>query len=327
MSKSGKDIIGNLKGRKQEPETTEVENTGNYLRTLRLGKGLSIKDVTEATRISGTNLNAIEDLDFSSLPANTFTRGLLNIYANFLGADAEAVVTKFMAEREKSSTRKRRSRYSYSRKILAPKRLAEPAQISSMTMAGILLLFIVVTFTGYCVYTSWNPFIMLVNKNGSIQSIMKSIFPDEKPAQDSPSSEEIIIVPVEQSPVELTTAPETAQEAEEIPSILPGETNEEPAEIIVNPEADLQEIIYTITLNFLKDTSIELTRDDDDTIVMEFEAGDQTLSAGNSITVIFSQPDSAEILVNNASIVFPESQEGNYTLQIPQDIAELQQDE
>jgi len=78
MNKAGKKNISNNKEKKQEPVTNEVENTGNYLRTLRMSKGLSIKDVTEATRISATNLNAIEDENFSVLPANTFTRGLLN---------------------------------------------------------------------------------------------------------------------------------------------------------------------------------------------------------------------------------------------------------
>ena len=199
MSKTGRKNISNNKENIQKPVTSEVENTGNYLRTLRMSKGLSIKDVTEATRISETNLNAIEDENFSALPANTFTRGLLNIYADFLGANKETVVTKFMEERENSSTQKRRSRPKQSGKILSPRRLAEPSQISSMTMAGVLFLVIVVSFTGYCVYNSWNPFSFLMKENRTIQSVMKNIFPEKKPDQDSPALENVIKVPVDTS--------------------------------------------------------------------------------------------------------------------------------
>lgn len=296
MSKSGKNNIRSKKDQPLEPETTEVENPGNYLRTLRLGKGLSIQEVSETTRVSESNLKAIEDMDFASLPAYTFTRGLLNIYANFLGADAEKIVTKFMEEREVGSTQKQRSRQNYSHKILTPKRLAEPAQISSMTMAVILFLFIAASFAGYCMYTSWNPFSILMNQNRDMPSEITSVFPEEKPAPDSSVGEEIILIPPEQGSEQ---------------------------------ETEVLETKYTVTIHFLQDTGIELTMDDGETIREEFKAGDlQSWSAGASITLTFAKPDSAEILVNNAAVAFPEAQDGRYTLQIPpRDAVERQQDE
>jgi len=357
MSKSRKKNSSTNQEQMQDPATNEVENTGNYLRTLRLGKGLSIQDVTEATRISATNLNAIEDENFSALPANTFTRGLLSIYADFLGANAEAIVTKFMADRGGSPSQKRRSKQKQSGKILSPKRLAEPTQISSVTMAGILFMIIAVSFTGYCVYTSWNPFSFLLKDNRAIQSVMQSVFPEKEAAQDAPTQKEVT-VPAEVPPLQTTTPPQPALENAEIPVILPAETimeSEEPtveqgaviivgyeeliiepgAEIAVEPEEPVSEQEtealepnYTVTIRFLEDTSIELTGDDGETIVEEFKSGDVKMwSTDSSLAVTFSQPDSAEILVNDSAVTFPEPQHGMYTLQIPHDIAELQPDE
>ena len=320
MNKAGKKNISNNKEKIQEPVTNEVENTGNYLRTLRMSKGLSIKDVTEATRISATNLNAIEDENFSVLPANTFTRGLLNIYADFLGANKEAVVTKFMEEREGSSSQKRRSRQKPSGRVLSPRRLAEPSQISSITMAGVLFLVIVVSFTGYCVYTSWNPFNFLMKENRDMQSVMKNVFPGEKSAQNPPVLEKSLEVPVENQPVEVI--PPT-QEITEAPPILPPEATAEPQEPVGKQNTEALAPKYTLTIRFLKDTSIELAKDEDETFAEDFESGDvQSWSAESSLTVTFSEPDSAEILINDASVAFPEPQDGIYTMQIPHDTTE-----
>ncbi|MCL7487108.1 MAG: helix-turn-helix domain-containing protein [Desulfobulbaceae bacterium] len=220
MSKSGKSNSSKSKNKeqKQEPETTELENTGNYLRTLRLGKGLSIKDAAEATRISASNLNAIEDQNFSALPANTFTRGLLNIYANYLGADAKAVVGKFMEERGNSVLQKQRFDTRQPRHLLTPKRLAEPSHISSMTMAGILLLFIIVSFTAYCVYTSWNPFSFLMKKSGEIESILLDNILEENSAPVDPAGDQTL--PFEEDPL-TAIPPQPIDEGWEEPSPPP----------------------------------------------------------------------------------------------------------
>jgi hypothetical protein len=178
---------------------------------------------------------------------------------------------------------------------LTPKRLAEPAQISSMTMAVILFLFIAASFAGYCMYTSWNPFSILMKQNRDMPSEITSVFPEEKPAPDTAVSRENTPIPAEQGSVR---------------------------------EMEVLETQYMVTIRFLQDTGIELTMDDGEPIREEFKAGDlQSWSADASLTLTFAKPDSAEILVNNAAVAFPEVQDGRYTLQIPQDAAERPQDE
>lgn len=186
MNKSGEKNEGKLDEVQQEKP--EFEHTGQYLRKLRTDKELTIKDVTDTTRISEVNLNAIEAQDFPTLPADTFTRGLLTIYAEFLGVDPAKVVPQFMQERDASKSGGKRTRTKQPRKILAPKTLAEPSQVSSMTTAFILLIVIVVLFTVFCLYTSWNPFSFLADEQSEFQSIMMSVIPGTDPDIEQPGS-------------------------------------------------------------------------------------------------------------------------------------------
>lgn len=187
MSKSGKKY--ETRQDELQPENPEFENTGQYLRKLRTEKGLTIKDVSNATRISEVNLNAIEAQDFQTLPADTFTRGFLTLYAKFLGVDPVRIVQQFMKERDAGKTGHKRPRpVKQPRKLLTPKTLAEPSHFSSMTAAVILLVIIVVLFTAFCLYTSWNPFSFMVSgKKKSFHSLMTGLeqsFPYSSP--DSP---------------------------------------------------------------------------------------------------------------------------------------------
>ncbi|MDW7772274.1 MAG: helix-turn-helix domain-containing protein [Desulfobulbaceae bacterium] len=145
----------------------EFEHTGQYLRKLRTDKGLTIKEVMKATRISELNLNAIEQQDFQTLPADTFTRGFLSLYARFLGANPAEVVQRFMEERDAGKPGGKRPRLNIhtGQHILTPKTMAEPSQFSSLTAAIILLTVIIFFFTAFCLYTSWNPFSFMVSSS------------------------------------------------------------------------------------------------------------------------------------------------------------------
>ena len=184
MSKTGKKNI--KKKNEAQLEQPEFENTGQYLYKLRTEKGLSTKEVSETTRISEVNLHAIEAQNFPSLPADTFTRGLLTIYADFLGVDPALIVSQFMQERDTGIASGKHSKVKQTKKILAPKTLAEPSHISSITMAGILLVLIITLFTGFCLYTSWNPFSFLTGETENFQSVMINVLPSRKTEEAQP---------------------------------------------------------------------------------------------------------------------------------------------
>ena len=316
--------------KKQEVEMTEIENAGNYLRTLRLGKGLSTKDATQATRISETNIIAIEDQDFSSLPADTFTRGLLTIYAEFLGADPEAVVAKFMEERHASPVAKKQPKTKSTGRILAPKRMAEPAQLSSMTMASILLVLIIVSFAGYCYYTSWNPFGFLFKNDGETQSVLESVFPGEKsttPVQAKQDEDNTTDQPGEPTPQPATQHEETGPQDSTSSREKPDNTvKSEAVKAPLQPEEQTNDItsvpkqLYNVAVRFVKATSVDVTQDNDGTVTRYFSSGETfSLEGISSLTMTFPEADSTEILVNDIPFAFSDSQDGKYTLQIPLD--------
>jgi cytoskeleton protein RodZ len=62
---------------------------GQLLENKRREKGLSLKDVEEATKIRKRYLEGLEREDYGMLPDPIYAHGFLKTYANFLGLDGE----------------------------------------------------------------------------------------------------------------------------------------------------------------------------------------------------------------------------------------------
>lgn len=318
----------NKSGKKKETKTSEpppeFDNAGKHLQKLRTDKGLSIKEVSEITRISVVNLNAIENQDFQSLPADTFTRGFLTIYANFLGADTSKIVSLFMNEREKNRTPVKKSRRRQSREVLTPKTLAEPSHVSSMTMAGILLMVIIVLFTGFCLYTSWNPFSFLFKDTDNLQSVMQSVFPGNTATQEQPLYPELDRSVQESStpdPEEKKPTSPTSNGSEQILQQEDGnDVVEEESATLRQKTGNIveeQDPKYLIHATFLKNTRVRAAIDGQLSTDERFYAGDEKdWSADKSIHLIFSQGESASILVNGEPVDFPDEIGGVAVFQI-----------
>lgn len=65
------------------------------LKALREAKGLSLKDIYETTRISVSNLSAIENGQFQLLPAPAFARTFIRNYALAIGAESEMLLAAY----------------------------------------------------------------------------------------------------------------------------------------------------------------------------------------------------------------------------------------
>ena len=152
----------------QDSETVEYDvqdsTIGVRLQILREHKGLSIQEVSEETHISSSNLKAIEGDNYEQLPADTFIRGLVAIYGNFLGVDGAEAARSFLRERDQSQPGRKKNRPGRVGQSLSPKRLAEPSHVSSAAIATCLLLLIVVSFAAFCLYTGWSPFTYFLDK-------------------------------------------------------------------------------------------------------------------------------------------------------------------
>ncbi|MBW1697914.1 MAG: DUF4115 domain-containing protein [Deltaproteobacteria bacterium] len=71
---------------------------GRYLKTLRLEKGISLKEVANETRIGMETLILIENEDLGKLPAEVFTRGFLRAYAKAIDANGDEVIRRYITD-------------------------------------------------------------------------------------------------------------------------------------------------------------------------------------------------------------------------------------
>ncbi len=74
-------------------ETTDTP--GNVLRPERENQNLSLKDIAQKLKINVEYLKAIEDDNYSLLPAEVFTKAYLRIYAETLGLDSKHILTLY----------------------------------------------------------------------------------------------------------------------------------------------------------------------------------------------------------------------------------------
>lgn len=68
---------------------------GSSLREARLRQGLDFPEIEQATKIRAKYLEALEQEQFDILPAETYVKGFLRGYADYLGLDAQLYVDEF----------------------------------------------------------------------------------------------------------------------------------------------------------------------------------------------------------------------------------------
>lgn len=68
---------------------------GNSLREARLRQGLDFPEVEQATKIRGKYLRALEDEQFDILPGQTYVKGFLRTYSEYLGLDGQLYVDEY----------------------------------------------------------------------------------------------------------------------------------------------------------------------------------------------------------------------------------------
>ena len=68
---------------------------GNSLREARYRQQLELSDVELATKIRSRYLQALEEESFDALPAQTYVKGFLRTYADYLGLDGQLYVDEY----------------------------------------------------------------------------------------------------------------------------------------------------------------------------------------------------------------------------------------
>src|SRR5207248_7700394 len=90
-----------------------VFEIGNSLREARVRRGIDFAQAELSTKIRGKYLRALEDEQFDVLPAETYVKGFLRTYAEYLGLDGQLYVdeynSRFVIGEEHREARARRS--------------------------------------------------------------------------------------------------------------------------------------------------------------------------------------------------------------------------
>jgi cytoskeleton protein RodZ len=68
---------------------------GNSLREARLRQGLDFPEIEQATKVRPKYLRALEDEQFDILPGQTYVKGFLRTYAEYLGLDGQLYVDEY----------------------------------------------------------------------------------------------------------------------------------------------------------------------------------------------------------------------------------------
>jgi len=72
-----------------------VFEIGNSLREARLRQGLEIPRIEAETKIRGKYLRALEEEEFEVLPGDTYVKGFLRTYADYLGLDGQLYLDEY----------------------------------------------------------------------------------------------------------------------------------------------------------------------------------------------------------------------------------------
>jgi len=116
-----------------------MEPPGEYLKTERELRNLSIEEAAKLTKIRGHFLKAIEEDRYELLPPGLYLRGFLTAYARYLGLDPNDVVLRYQKYLEELSISEE--------KPLEPQKLEPQKHVLFLSKRATVCLFLVVLST------------------------------------------------------------------------------------------------------------------------------------------------------------------------------------
>lgn len=290
---------------------------GEFLREHRMQQGISLEDVSEATKISLPILQAIEEDAYERMPAEAFCRGFYTLYANFLDLAPKTVLDKFQCQQ--GIQKKSKPSSPPMKKCRNSANYAEPSSISPGTSMTFLLLTALLIFAGVCWYLKWNPVDYLSTK---------FMPPAPTLEQEQPESVQQLTTPYQQ--LEEPAVPET-KDAKTSSSLPDSHENISASEIIPPPPAsqnkDLAPIAaapYIIDFTFTTSSTLKVTLDDGFVLEKHFNAGDtQRWEAENTLVLDMPETSHGRLRLNGIEIPLPEALDGRRVLSLPEDFLNI----
>ena len=170
----------------------EHETLGQFLRNTRVARAIDLNQIAEETRISGSNLRAMEADDYTTLPADAFARGFYALYAKALHLDPDEVVERFFLERDGRPSPLKQAAHknaplpgNMARQVSS---MAEPVKTSPMSSLGFILLLLIIITGGICLYFSINPATYISEKLRQFQQVETESPAAAKDSSDTPAT-------------------------------------------------------------------------------------------------------------------------------------------
>lgn len=114
-----------------------METLGEYLKTQREACNITLKEVSEVTKIRRAILEAIENDRHDLLPPKVFTQGFLKTYASYIGLDESEVVKRYHEDLERMEGKGDEGK---SRVQKHPKKVSSPTRVLVLFTVFILAL-------------------------------------------------------------------------------------------------------------------------------------------------------------------------------------------
>ena len=121
---------------------------GNSLREARLRRGVDFAQAELATKIRGKYLRALEEEQFELLPAQTYVKGFLRTYAEYLGLDGQLYVDEFNSRFVSGEEHEPRVRRSAARPARRNRRAETTIVLVALGLIAVLTIVVITAFKG-----------------------------------------------------------------------------------------------------------------------------------------------------------------------------------
>ena len=133
-----------------------MSDLGGRLKQARQQRGVALRDIATATKISVVALEALERNDYSRLPGGIFSRAFVRAYALAVGVEPEEAVNEFLVdftrwEKERERSKKRPEITADDREFLERQRRA----LRTFRMVLVVVVLAVVTAGSYVAWAWW----------------------------------------------------------------------------------------------------------------------------------------------------------------------------
>jgi hypothetical protein len=129
-----------------------VFEIGNSLREARVRRGVDFAQAELATKIRGKYLRALEDEQFALLPSQTYVKGFLRTYAEYLGLDGQLYVdefnSRFVAGGDDHHHHEPRARRTQRPQQRRHRRLETNVVVAALAVIAVLTVVFVMAFRG-----------------------------------------------------------------------------------------------------------------------------------------------------------------------------------